>query len=82
MEFDRGHIENALNIPVDELEQRLDELDPVVEILVYCRSGLRSSRAMKILTENGFSRTYNMEGGIEAWKRFGHSVTGCIPCGG
>ena len=81
-EFDRGHIEGAINIPVDELQDRLEELDRSDDILVYCKSGIRSSQAMKILAENGFSMVYNMLGGIEAWIQAEYPLTRCIPCGG
>ena len=81
-EFDRGHIEGAINIPVDELQDRLEELDRSDDILVYCKSGIRSSQAVKILAENGFSMVYNMLGGIEAWIQAEYPLTRCIPCGG
>lgn len=71
-EFEEGHIEGAINIPVEELQQRLGELNPGDEILVYCRVGNRSRRAAQILADNGFSRIYNMLGGIEAWKQAGY----------
>lgn len=74
-EFRGGHIEGAVNIPVDDLQQSLGELDPNDEILVYCRTGVRSARAMQILSDNGFPKIYNMLGGIEAWKGAGYPVT-------
>ncbi len=73
-EFDSGHIKGAINIPLEELQQRLGELKPNDEILVYCRTGIRSSKAMKILADNGFSWVYNMLGGIEAWKKAGYLI--------
>jgi len=74
LEFDSGHIEGAINIPVEEIQQRLEELNLDDEILVYCRTGVRSSKAMQILSNNGFSRVYNMLGGIEAWKQEGYPI--------
>ena len=71
-EFNDGHIEGAINIPFDELHARLMELNPLYEILVYCRTGVRSARAMQILRENGYSKIYNMAGGIEAWRQAGY----------
>lgn len=55
-------------IPVDELARRLDELEPHrdQEMLVYCRSGGRSARAVKLLREHGFDAA-NVAGGILAW---------------
>ncbi|MCC6995380.1 MAG: rhodanese-like domain-containing protein, partial [Deltaproteobacteria bacterium] len=57
-EFAGGHIEGALNIPVQELGQRLGELgDKARPIVVYCRSGKRSSRAASMLKGAGHSAT-------------------------
>ena len=68
-EYDSGHINNSILIPVDELENRLGEIEQYenTEIIVYCRSGSRSRVASVILTSNGFSKIYNMMGGILAW---------------
>ena len=56
-------------IPVQEIEQRIVELDKYQnkKIIVYCRSGNRSGTATKILNENGFN-AYNMIGGMNEWK--------------
>tara|TARA_B100000900_G_scaffold72860_1_gene58002 strand:- start:146 stop:517 length:372 start_codon:yes stop_codon:yes gene_type:complete len=56
-------------IPVQELEERIDELNKhrKKKIIVYCRSGNRSSAAVKVLNENGFT-AFNMIGGINGWK--------------
>lgn len=71
-EFEDGHLEGAINIPVDDLEGRLGELDEEEDILVYCRTGNRSTRAAQILRENGFERMYHMVDGIEGWKAAGY----------
>jgi len=73
-EYVEGHIEGAINIPLEELEQRLDELDKERGILVYCRSGVRSERACEMLIEGGFRKVYNMEGGISAWMSAGYPI--------
>jgi rhodanese-related sulfurtransferase len=70
-EFAIEHIEGAINIPVDELENRIGELDKKDELLVYCRTGSRSSRAVDTLTKNGFTKIFHMNGGIVAWKNAG-----------
>jgi sulfur-carrier protein adenylyltransferase/sulfurtransferase len=54
-------------IPLGELPRRLDELDPAAEIVVYCKSGTRSARAVVLLREKGFSRAANLTGGILNW---------------
>ena len=73
-EYNEGHLDKALLIPVDELEGRIDELDQNNPIIVYCRSGVRSNRAANILIENGFSGVYDM-GGILDWQEEGFPVT-------
>lgn len=62
-EFTHGHIDGFLNIPVDELRERLDELDKHKPVYVICQSGLRSYIACRILTGNGFD-CYNFSGGF------------------
>ncbi|MGH7128645.1 MAG: molybdopterin-synthase adenylyltransferase MoeB [Planctomycetaceae bacterium] len=56
-------------IPLGELPDRLEELDADEEIVVYCRSGSRSAGAARHLRANGFSRVWNLKGGINAWSR-------------
>jgi len=53
-------------IPLGQLPQHLNELDPNVEIVAHCKSGMRSAKAVDLLTKNGF-RARNMKGGILAW---------------
>lgn len=62
-EYKRGHIDGFRNIPVDELRQRLEELDPGKPVYVICQSGLRSYIACRILEGNGFT-AYNFSGGF------------------
>lgn len=71
-EYDIGHIERAIIIPVDELEDRLDELSKNDELLVYCRTGNRSSRAVNILQSNGFTMIFHMKDGITGWIQAGY----------
>ena len=66
-EYNEGHIPNATLIPVQELENRLGELDKNTAYLVVCRSGNRSVTASEILVENGFKKVKNMEGGMNRW---------------
>jgi rhodanese-related sulfurtransferase len=73
-EYDDGHIEGAILIPVQELPDRLDELDQSDELLVYCRTGNRSSSAVEILGEAGFSKIYHMSDGITEWISEGYPV--------
>ena len=62
-EYSRGHIEGFRNIPVDELRERLGELEPGKPVYVICQSGLRSYIASRILAGNGFE-AYNFSGGF------------------
>lgn len=64
-EFNNGHIEGALNIPVDDLRRRLGELDRNKEILEYCQIGLRGYIASRILTQNGY-KVKNLNGGYKS----------------
>lgn len=62
-------IAGARLIPLASLPERLHEIDPVATIVVHCRSGARSARAVRLLRQAGLSRTYNLKGGILAWAR-------------
>jgi adenylyltransferase/sulfurtransferase len=66
-EWDIARIEGATLIPLGELASRLGELNPADEIVVQCKSGGRSARAVEFLQENGFSHVSNLVGGILAW---------------
>ncbi len=72
-EYNQGHIEGAYLIPVQELENRLNEIPVDKQIIVYCRSGNRSRTAANILMENGFGMVYDM-GGINSWIEKGYPV--------
>lgn len=69
-EYGRGHIEGFINIPVDDLRERLHELDRTKPVYVICQSGLRSYIACRILAGHGFD-CYNFSGGY----RFYATVT-------
>ncbi len=63
MEYSRGHMDGFINIPVDELRERIGELDKNKPVYVICQSGLRSYIATRILMGNGFD-AYNFAGGF------------------
>lgn len=65
-EYMRGHAEGFINIPVDELRERLAELDKSKPVYVMCQSGLRSYLATRILMQNGFD-AYNFAGGYRLY---------------
>ncbi len=62
-EYGRGHVDGFINIPVDELRERIGELDKSKPVYVICQSGLRSYIATRILMGNGFD-AYNFAGGF------------------
>jgi len=64
-----SHLDQAKNIPLGELAGRMDELDGRREIVLICRSGTRSRRALEVLVSAGFTRVRNLQGGINAWAR-------------
>lgn len=74
-EYDRGHIAGFINIPVDDLRDRLGELDRRKPVYVICQSGLRSYIASRILAGNGFD-AYNFAGGF----RFFNAVKNDVVC--
>lgn len=63
LEYSRGHVEGFVNIPVDELRERIEELDKSKPVYVICQSGLRSYIASRILIGNDFD-AYNFAGGF------------------
>ncbi len=66
-EFEKGRISNAINIPVDEIRERMNELDPKKKIFIYCLAGLRGYLAQRILKQNGFNNVLNLSGGYQLW---------------
>ncbi|SNX54017.1 CoA-disulfide reductase [Thermoanaerobacterium sp. RBIITD] len=68
MEYSLGNIDGSVNIPVDELRDRLDEIPKDKEILVYCQVGLRGYLACRILSQHGFKFVKNLSGGYKTYK--------------
>jgi rhodanese-related sulfurtransferase len=68
-EYEQDHIQ-AENIPMGEVPERLEELQPYreVELVICCRSGGRSGNIANFLRANGFSHVRNLTGGMLAWK--------------
>jgi adenylyltransferase/sulfurtransferase len=59
----------SLQIPLHEIPQRWQELDAQAEIVVICRSGMRSQNAATFLMQQGITHVYNLAGGLLAWSR-------------
>ncbi|MBT2770912.1 DsrE/DsrF/DrsH-like family protein [Halomonas sp. ISL-60] len=68
LEYNNGNIPGSLNIPVDELRQRLSELDSTKEIWMYCQVGLRGYTASQILRQHGFN-VKNLSGGYKTYRQ-------------
>ena len=66
-EYDAGHADGFVHIPVDELRDRISELDPGKPVYVMCQSGLRSYIASRILMQNGFD-CFNFSGGYRLYQ--------------
>ena len=69
LEYKNGHLKDAMLIPVQELQRRVEELDTYKEreILVYCATGNRSTVASKVLIDHGFAHVFNLRHGIIDW---------------
>lgn len=68
-EYYMSDIEGTTRIPLDDLNERLNELEKDKEIIVMCRSGSRSAKATEILQKSGFSKASNLKGGINDWAK-------------
>lgn len=67
-EYKGGFITGARNIPLSQFPQRMAEIPKDRDVLLYCRSGMRSKHAAKILSRNGYSKLAHLQGGIGAWR--------------
>jgi len=82
-EYDRGHVDGFINIPVDELRVRIGEIAAGKPVYVMCQSGLRSYIACRILTQNGYD-CYNLSGGYSFYSAVMNdrqTATEAYPCG-
>ena len=66
-ELEISHLEGAELIPLGQFASRLSELDSSEEIVLFCKAGTRSTRALEILASAGFKKIKNLKGGINAW---------------
>jgi len=62
-------LENAVHIPIEEIELRADELNADAEIVVYCHQGVRSAAVADYLRQRGFKNVKNLLGGLDYWAR-------------
>lgn len=68
-ELSISSLPGAVNLPLGQLAGQISELDPNQEIIIFCKSGIRSARALEILLGAGFRNVKHLQGGINAWAR-------------
>ena len=73
---EQGHIEEAMNIPVEDLQQRMDEIGNYIEqpVTIVCRTDKKSAKAALLLTEEGFADVHIVRGGMTKWIEAGLPV--------
>ena len=67
-EYETGHINGMINIPLSTLQSDVPEFSKDTELVLICRSGNRSMQAANILKEVGYSNITNVDGGIQSWQ--------------
>mgnify|MGYP001548549950 FL=1 len=66
-EFGAAHIPGAINIPLDEIEKRLDEFRSDNGVLIYCINGAHTRQAEPLLFSNDIDNVYHLEGAFQGW---------------
>ena len=66
-EFKSGHIPGAVNIPLSQLGSRTDDIPKDRIVYLYCKSGMRSQQAGRVLSSRGYANLAHLQGGISAW---------------
>jgi rhodanese-related sulfurtransferase/TusA-related sulfurtransferase len=66
-EFAAGHIPGAVHVPIEQIEERIQALDPALQYAVVCRSARRSDYACQIMSNHGFATVYNVVPGMSGW---------------
>lgn len=64
-EYEEGHLNGAINLPLFSIKRNINKINTGKKILVYCQSGERSKKALKILEDLGIKNIYNLKGGVE-----------------
>jgi rhodanese-related sulfurtransferase len=68
-EFAVGHIANSVSMPMQSVPSRLVELSAEAPYVLICHHGSRSEQVAMFLERNGFTGTFNLQGGVDAWSR-------------
>ncbi len=76
-EFAKGHVPGAINIPYDEIPNRLDELEGGKDraVVVYCESGKRAGKAESTLAAQGYTNLHHLEGDMKGWRAAGRETS-------
>ncbi len=74
-EYEGGHIEDSVHVPLQQLPERRDELDPTRSYVAVCQVGQRSELAASFLMAHGYEAE-NLEGGLESWTAAGLPLAG------
>ena len=70
-EYASGHIPGAVNIPFDQVAQRIDELETPQGVVLYCMIGPRARKGESALLAAGYEKVFHLEGGLAAWQAAG-----------
>lgn len=67
-EYKEGHLEKSINIPLYDIETKIEDIikDKETLLIIYCQSGNRSRKAIEILSKKGYENLYNIEGGLDS----------------
>ena len=78
-EYAKGHLADAINIPFDKFEEKINELDGYKgqKIILICNTGNKSGKAAQMLVDNGFNKVYNAEDGMD---EFDYSTVNLHKC--
>lgn len=75
-DWEHSHIENSRNVPLNELIERIDEIDRHNRVALQCQTGYRSSAAASLLLKRGFDKVVDVVGGMDAWNASGLPTVG------
>jgi rhodanese-related sulfurtransferase len=75
-EWNQGHIPGSILIPLDQLPGRLSEVPRDRDVVVVCRTGVRSAQGLQLLQQAGFTRAASMTGGMIAWQAASYPIEG------